>query len=121
MVSKTNVPRCRRNSTVSIVPSNNKTQDREPKTEPFFSIVVPTKNNENQIESCIKSLPALDYPRDKYEIIVSDGHSRDRTATIARSYGVIPLEDDDGCRASGCNMGFRHSKGEFIAARASKR
>jgi len=81
------MPRCSRNGTVSIVPSYNKTPDRELKTMPFF-IVVP-----------IKFLPALDPPRDKYEIIVSDGHSRDRTATIARSYGVITLEDDGGCRA----------------------
>lgn len=99
------MPHCSRNSTVSIVPSNNKTQDHELKTVPFF-IVVP-----------IKFLLALDSPRDKYEIIVSDGHSRDRTATIASSYGVITLEDDGGCGAYGCNMGHGHSKGEFIAAR----
>jgi len=79
MVSKTNMPRCSRNSTV-----------------PFF-IVVP-----------IKFLLALDSPRDKYEIIVSDGHSMDRTATIASSYGVITLEDNGGCRAYGCNMGHGH-------------
>jgi len=50
MVSKTNVPRCSRNSTVSIVPSNNKTQDREPKTEPFFLLLFPRRITKTKLK-----------------------------------------------------------------------
>jgi cellulose synthase/poly-beta-1,6-N-acetylglucosamine synthase-like glycosyltransferase len=82
---------------------------------PFISVIVPTKNNEKQVVNCIKSLLAQDYPSDCYEIIISDGHSDDKTASIARQFDVLVLEDDGGCRASGCNKGFEHSKGELIA------
>lgn len=50
MVSKTNVPRCSRNSTVFIVPSNNKTQDREPKTEPFFLLLFPRRTTKTKLK-----------------------------------------------------------------------
>ena len=50
---------------------------------PFVSIAVLTKNNEPVIEDCLKSLVALDYPDESYEIIVVDGHSTDRTPEIA--------------------------------------
>jgi hypothetical protein len=50
MVSKTNVPRCSRNNTVSIVPSNNKTQDCEPKTEPFFLLLFPRRTTKTKLK-----------------------------------------------------------------------
>ena len=83
--------------------------------EPFFSIIVPTKNNEKQIDNCLTSLELLDYPKDRYEIIVSDGHSSDHTVDIARRHGVIVFHDKGNCRASGCNVGFDHARGDFIA------
>jgi succinoglycan biosynthesis protein ExoA len=76
---------------------------------------VPTKNNEKNIGNCLKSLASLDYPKDRYEIIISDGHSSDGTVAIARGYDATVLEDNGCCRASGCNVGYEKSKGEFVA------
>jgi glycosyltransferase involved in cell wall biosynthesis len=52
------------------------------------SIIIPTKNNGDIIEKCLASIKNLDYPKDKYEMIVVDGHSTDGTVEFAKTYGV---------------------------------
>ncbi|MBT8395361.1 MAG: glycosyltransferase [Gemmatimonadetes bacterium] len=47
---------------------------------PFVSIIVPARNEEVNIEGCVSSLTALDYP--DFEILVVDDESLDRTAEI---------------------------------------
>ena len=51
------------------------------------SIIIPTKNNVDILEKCLGSVKNLDYPKDKYEVIVVDGHSTDNTVEIAQKYG----------------------------------
>lgn len=50
------------------------------------SIVIAARNEESTIGRCLESLLQQDYPSDKFEIIVVDDHSTDRTADIARSF-----------------------------------
>jgi chlorobactene glucosyltransferase len=47
---------------------------------PFLSIVVPARNEEQNIENCIKSLLAQNYPR--FEVIAIDDNSTDNTLNI---------------------------------------
>ncbi|MCS7211288.1 MAG: glycosyltransferase family 2 protein [Chloroherpetonaceae bacterium] len=47
---------------------------------PFVSILVPARNEEHNIERCVRSLLAQDYP--KFEVIVLNDHSTDRTGEI---------------------------------------
>ena len=49
---------------------------------PLVSIVIPARNEERNIEVCLRSVLASDYPR--YEVIVSDDRSSDQTAAIVR-------------------------------------
>jgi glycosyltransferase involved in cell wall biosynthesis len=37
----------------------------------FVSIIIPVKNEELLIESCLKSLDELNYPKDMYEITLN--------------------------------------------------
>lgn len=53
---------------------------------PRISFSVPAYNEEAQIDELIKSLLALDYPRDKVEILVVSDASDDRTDEIVASY-----------------------------------
>ena len=39
------------------------------------STIIPTKNNGDILEKCLSSIQNLDYPKDKYEVIIVDGHS----------------------------------------------
>ncbi|MEI6125703.1 MAG: glycosyltransferase [Pseudomonadota bacterium] len=53
---------------------------------PLVSIVITTKNEERHIETCLRSIAAQTYPRDKIEIIVVDNRSTDKTKEIAQKY-----------------------------------
>ncbi|MEP2772542.1 MAG: glycosyltransferase [Fulvivirga sp.] len=51
---------------------------------PRVSILVAARNEENNIGRCIKSLLALDYPREKLEILVGDDQSTDDTNRVVK-------------------------------------
>jgi glycosyltransferase involved in cell wall biosynthesis len=51
----------------------------------FFSIVIPAHREEGYIEKTILSMAALDYPREKLEIIIVENGSDDRTADVIRA------------------------------------
>jgi chlorobactene glucosyltransferase len=53
---------------------------RSLKNPPFISVLVPARNEETNIERCIRSMQDQDYP--EYEIIVLDDNSTDSTASI---------------------------------------
>jgi cellulose synthase/poly-beta-1,6-N-acetylglucosamine synthase-like glycosyltransferase len=53
---------------------------------PKVSIIVASYNNEQTIEECLKSILALNYPSDSFEVIVMDGCSKDRTLEIAQKF-----------------------------------
>lgn len=52
----------------------------------MISVIVPTFNEEEGVEVCLKSLCDQTIPRDQYEIIVVDGNSKDMTREIAAKY-----------------------------------
>ncbi|HTI11660.1 MAG TPA: glycosyltransferase [Puia sp.] len=51
-----------------------------------ISILVPARNEENNIGACLASLSRQSYPKDRYEVIVIDDHSTDRTAAIVTEF-----------------------------------
>lgn len=83
---------------------------------PFVSIVVVTKNEERYIEECIESLIRLEYPKEKYEIIVVDGNSTDKTHEIVKKYPVKLIIDTEGGLANSRNIGIKNAKGDYIAS-----
>ena len=54
-----------------------------PDVPPLISVIVPAHNEEAVIEECLKSVLDQDYPR--FELILVDDRSRDRTRSIAES------------------------------------
>jgi cellulose synthase/poly-beta-1,6-N-acetylglucosamine synthase-like glycosyltransferase len=79
---------------------------------PPVSVVIVTKNEENIIEETLRSVFDLKYP--KFEVIVVDGHSTDRTVEIASKFPVR-IYFDNGTVGSARNIGLHHSKYNFIA------
>ena len=45
----------------------------------MISVVVPTYNEERNIERCLNSILSQTIPREDYELIVVDGESKDQT------------------------------------------
>ena len=81
----------------------------------MISVVVPTYNEEQNIERCLRSLAEQTVPRETYEIIVVDGNSKDRTRDLAE-----PMADrvfiQTGKRVGGArNDGAMAASGDIIA------
>ncbi|MFQ5869668.1 MAG: glycosyltransferase [Candidatus Zixiibacteriota bacterium] len=51
-----------------------------------FSVVIPARNESDNIESCLNSVLKQDYPEDKFEVIVVDDGSEDNTLDIAQRF-----------------------------------
>ena len=51
-----------------------------PKPAPFISVLIPARDEEAHIETCLESLQTQDYPN--FEILVLDDNSSDNTASI---------------------------------------
>ena len=75
---------------------------------------MPTLNAEAILENCLASIAWQTYPRDRYEIILADAHSTDRTREIAKKFGAIVLDDDGKNMEEGKRLALRHATGEFI-------
>lgn len=56
-------------------------------SSPYFSIVIPAFNEEEHIGSCLQSIFSSDYDNAKYEVIVVDNGSQDKTHEIALRSG----------------------------------
>ena len=54
--------------------------------QPKISIIIAARNEESRIFLCLESLEKLEYEKDKFEIILVDDCSSDRTAEIIQSF-----------------------------------
>ncbi len=87
-----------------------------PHGEPFFvSVIIPTRNGEGRIEHCLQSLAEQDYPKNRFEVIVADGLSTDRTAEIASEYGAHVVVNHGRTSPTGRNLAVSKAKGVFLA------
>ena len=57
----------------------------EHSTYPQISILVAARNEENNIEACLRALLAVDYPKEKMEILVGNDDSTDNTLPLANA------------------------------------
>ncbi|MDP4812452.1 MAG: glycosyltransferase, partial [Saprospiraceae bacterium] len=51
-----------------------------------MSVVVAARDEEKNVSLCIQSLLDQDYPLDKYEIIIVDDFSTDKTAELIKNF-----------------------------------
>ncbi|MFA5778133.1 MAG: glycosyltransferase [Candidatus Paceibacterota bacterium] len=81
----------------------------------MISIIIPTLNEEKTIENTLRSLKELrDYD---YEIIVSDGRSKDQTVEIAKRHGAKVVVYNSALRqtiSNGRNLGASVASGGFF-------
>ena len=56
-----------------------------------ITVLIPARNEEENIGRCLHSLAAQQYPRDRFEIIVIDDHSTDGTAAIVKGFSTMPV------------------------------
>jgi glycosyltransferase AglE len=85
-------------------------------SQPFVSVIVPVYNDPKKIEICIKKLLRQTYPKNKYEIIIVDNNSTDKTPKVVRKYPVkLFFEKNIQSSYAARNKGLKKAKGEIIA------
>ena len=80
-----------------------------------ISIVIPTFNSSSTLRECLESIFSQDYPREKVEVIIVDGGSRDETLEIARNFKVKILHNSLRTGEAGKSVGLMAAKGELVA------
>ncbi|MGQ9477709.1 MAG: glycosyltransferase family 2 protein [Candidatus Bipolaricaulia bacterium] len=81
---------------------------------PRVSVVIPARNEEQEIELCLESLRGQRF-RD-FEVIVVDNGSTDATQAIARRYGCRVITEARLGVSFARQSGFEAARGEFIAS-----
>ena len=87
--------------------------------EPFVSIVMVVSNEERWLESKLRNLLELDYPQERYQIIVVSDGSIDSTETILRGHANDPrvqviMNQLSRGKACGLNDAISLSAGEVV-------
>ena len=81
----------------------------------FISIIVPVYNEEKNIGLLLKRLLNLNFPKDKFEIIIVDNNSKDNTPRIIKKYKVVCLNEKKQSSYAVRNKGIKESKGNILA------
>ncbi len=102
----------------------NESHDKDSLYRPNVSVIVAARNEETNIDECLACLVKLDYPNKKFEIIVVDDGSTDKTASIVQEYTqrypqlkLITAERGVGNlrgKANALSQGIAESRGEIL-------
>ncbi|NFT44091.1 glycosyltransferase family 2 protein [Clostridium botulinum] len=105
---------------------HNKIMKEKLKYYPFVSVMVPAHNEAIVIRKTVESLLELDYPHDRYEIIIINDNSSDNSAetlqtvkekVLDRNLIIINTDNITGGKgkSNALNIGLEKSKGEILA------
>jgi GT2 family glycosyltransferase len=90
-----------------------------PLSDAFITVLLPCRDEERHIAACLDSIRAAPYPADRFEILVLDGLSADRTRALA--LGIAALDprvrviDNPGRTApAALNLGIGQARGDVI-------
>ncbi len=89
------------------------------KIPPRVSVVIPALNEGERVKKCLDSLLALNYKKERLEIIIIDDGSTDGSTELIKRYskkhGLTYLRTERLGPSRARNLGVRHASGEFIA------
>lgn len=84
----------------------------------FLSIVTPVYNSEKVIGLCLEAVCAQDYPKDLFEVIITDAGSKDRTLEIVNSFkgrlDIKVFQNPLKTGEAGKTVGVDNSKGDIV-------
>jgi len=80
----------------------------------FVSIIIATFNSERLLPKVLAAVKKQTYPKDKIEILIIDGESKDKTLKIAKEFGCKVLNNPRTEPVYGKFLGYLNAKGQYI-------
>lgn len=82
---------------------------------PIVSFIIPTLNAQRYLSRCLGSIAEQNYPKSRYEILVVDGGSQDKTRLIAQKFRAKIINNSRKDAETAKSLGIQKAKGEIIA------
>ncbi|MEQ9618553.1 MAG: glycosyltransferase [Deltaproteobacteria bacterium] len=86
---------------------------------PSFSIIIPTYERFKELDACLDSITNIEYPEDKFEVIVVDDGSTNSPEDVVKAYqtriDVKLIIQEHAGPAAARNRGAREATGKFLA------
>lgn len=82
-------------------------------SHPLISVIIATFNSEQKLPACLDSIRKQNYPQDKFEILIMDGGSTDKTKEIAKKYGCKVIHNPKMVPAWAKYLAYLEAKGEY--------
>jgi GT2 family glycosyltransferase len=86
--------------------------------QPFFSIVIPTYSRPERLATCLQSITQLDYPRDRFEVVVVDDGSEPPLESVVAPFqnqlNLTLLRQANAGPATARNIGAARAKGKYL-------
>lgn len=79
-----------------------------------ISFIIPTLNAQKVLKTCLDSIHKQKFSKNKYEILIIDGGSTDKTISIAKKYYSKIYSNPLKTAESGKAIGIKKAKGRFI-------
>jgi cellulose synthase/poly-beta-1,6-N-acetylglucosamine synthase-like glycosyltransferase len=83
--------------------------------EPTVAVIVAAHNEETVIEGRIANLRSLDYPTDRFELIVTSDASSDRTDELAEQAGARVIRNPRGGKVAAQDRAVRETNADIVA------
>ncbi len=88
---------------------------------PFVTITIPAYNEEKNIQQTMESVLDLNYPKDKFELIVVNDGSKDSTAKVVQNvirqnpgFNIKLINQENTGKGGAINNGIEAARGEFF-------
>lgn len=86
---------------------------------PLVSVIIPCRNEEKFVASCLNSIIVNNYPKENLEVLIVDGMSEDRTREIIKKHVekylfIKILDNPKKYTPFALNIGIKNSRGEII-------
>jgi cellulose synthase/poly-beta-1,6-N-acetylglucosamine synthase-like glycosyltransferase len=111
-------------SLIFFISFNKKDIPSKEKKLPHISILVAARNEEDNIVKCLQSLNALNYPKERLEVIIGNDHSEDKTAELVKNFingrnnfKLIEIKENIGLARGKANVLAhlaKEAKGDFL-------
>jgi cellulose synthase/poly-beta-1,6-N-acetylglucosamine synthase-like glycosyltransferase len=88
---------------------------RSGEATPSVTVIIAAHDEETVIERRIANLLALDYPRDRFEVVVTSDASTDRTEELAAVAGARVIRNPRGGKVAAQDRAVRETESELVA------